>query len=618
MPLKKRATPQAIGIIINRFIPLEAEQIIMDIWIVSAILVATLVLLVSGKLAIDITALGIMVALMITGILTPQEAVAGFANPAVITVGAMFLISRALIRTGSVEFIAQRVVRWSGQRLTSVMLVILIIVALASAFVNNTPVVVLFIPVVLSACCKFGFSPAKFLIPVSYASILAGTCTLIGTSTNIIVSDLSVGFGLAELGMFELARVGLPIAVAGLIFLLVAAPKLLPDTANPSCELDSGRKKYLAELALPPKSKLIGQLPGKAFARRYPNIAVLEIIRDSHVHYPTRDEITLEPRDLVLVKGTANDLVEMVNGDDLRLPSSDTGGKISGGNSESVVVELIIPPQSSLRGRRLIDSKLRRYPDLNIIAVQRSGLHYTEKQLADIRLTVGDIVLIELPWGHLERFRGNPDFIIIEDVHHEIVEKKKAKRAVLIFAGLVTAAGAGLADIMVCAVSGAFLMLISGCLQIRDAYRSLQGDVLVLIAGTIALGTAMEKTGASALYAESYLSLFLHLPPVFIVGSFILLTSLGTQVISNNATAVLVLPVAITTALKMGLDPRPLMVAVCIGASACFATPIGYQTNLLVYGPGGYRFTDYLKLGIPLNILVLILGTILIPIFWPL
>jgi di/tricarboxylate transporter len=590
----------------------------MEIWIVSTILIATLVFLITGIIAIDITAIGIIVALMITGILTPVEAVAGFANPAVITVAAMFLISRALIRTGSVEFIADHVTRWAGQSLTSAMGIILAIVALASAFINNTPVVVLFIPVVLSTCCQFGFSPAKFLIPVSYASILAGTCTLIGTSTNIIVSDLSVGYGLPELGMFELSKVGIPIAVAGIFFLLAAAPKLLPETANPSCELKRNNKRYLAEFSIVANSKLIGKDPRVGFAKRYPDIELLEIIRHSHVFYPARDEITLEPDDLVLIKGPANDLVEIVARKDVRLPSSERNGGPSNGKAETLIVELIIPPQSSLRGQRLNDSRIMGSPDLHVIAVQRSGLHYTERQITDIRLNVGDIILVRMPWEKIDRFRGNPDFIVIEDVHHEIIEKKKAKRAVLIFAAMVTAASTGLADIMICAVTGSFFMLISGCLQIRDAYRSLQGDVLVLIAGTIALGAAMEKTGASALYAESFLALFANLPPVFLVSGFILLTSLGTQVISNNATAVLILPIAITTALKTGIDPRPLVVAVCIGASACFATPIGYQTNLLVYGPGGYRFQDYLKLGMPLNLLVLIFGTILIPIFWPL
>lgn len=590
----------------------------MEIWIVSTLLLTTLVLLVTGKVPIDITAIGIIVALMLTRLLTPLEAVAGFANPAVITVGSMFLLSKGLIRTGAVEFIAERVAGWSGQNLKVALLIILSIVAVTSAFINNTPVVVLFIPVVLSTCCQFGFSPSKFLIPVSYASILAGTCTLIGTSTNLIVSDLSVSYGQAELGMFELARVGLPIAVAGLIFLLLAAPRLLPDMVNPSCELESGTKKYLAELMVPGKSKLVDEYPRGSFFRKYPEVEVLEVIRHTQVYYPSRDNVEIAPRDLLLVKGTANSLVEMVGGDDARLPSSDMNGDISARMAESLVVELIIPPQSSLRGRRLIDSRLMQYRDLHVIAVQRSGLHFTEKQIMDIRLKVGDMVLVRMAWENLDRFRGNPDFIVVEDVHHEIVIRKRAKWAVFIFAGVVFAASLGLADIMVCVVTGAFLMLITGCLQIRDAYRSLQGDVLVLIAGTIALGAAMQKTGASALYAESFLALFGHLPPEFMVSGFILLTSLGTQVISNNAMAVLVLPVAVTTALKMGIDPRPLIIAICIGASACFATPIGYQTNLLVYGPGGYRFQDYLKLGIPLNLLVLVLGSVLIPFLWPL
>ena len=224
----------------------------LEIWIVTAILLATLGLLMTEKLPVDITAIGIIVALMVTRILTPAEAVSGFANPAVITVGAMLLVSRGMIRTGAVEFLGKRVVGWSGRNIKSAMLIILLMVALASAFINNTPVVVLFIPVVMSMCCEFGLSPSKYLIPVSYASILAGTCTLIGTSTNIIVSDLSAASGYGRLGMFELAVVGVPIAAVGLIFLLTASPRLLPEISNPTCELESGKNnKYLAENAIP-------------------------------------------------------------------------------------------------------------------------------------------------------------------------------------------------------------------------------------------------------------------------------------------------------------------------------------------------------------------------------
>jgi di/tricarboxylate transporter len=217
----------------------------------------------------------------------------------------------------------------------------------------------------------------------------------------------------------------------------------------------------------------------------------------------------------------------------------------------------------------------------------------------------------------LDRMRDGVDFIIAEDVHHEIVHKRKAWKAGLIFIGLVGAATSGLADIMVCALAAVFLMIATGCLQMRDAYRAVQADVLLLIAGTLALGIAMEKTGTSQVYAEAYLKLFAGFSPEFVLGGFILLVSISTQILSNNATAVLLFPIAVSTALGLGVDPKPFIMALCFGASACFATPIGYQTNLLVYGPGGYRFSDYLKLGIPLNLVVLILGTMLIPIIWP-
>ncbi|UCD82776.1 MAG: anion permease, partial [Desulfobacterales bacterium] len=217
----------------------------------------------------------------------------------------------------------------------------------------------------------------------------------------------------------------------------------------------------------------------------------------------------------------------------------------------------------------------------------------------------------------LDRMRDGVDLIIAEDVHHEIVQKRKAWKAGLIFAGLIVAASAGLADIMVCALTAVFLMIVTGCIQMRDAYRAVQADVLLLIAGTLALGTAMEKTGTSQIYAEAYLKIFAGFSPTFVLAGFILLVSISTQILSNNATAVLLFPIAVSTALGLGVDPKPFIIAVCFGASACYATPIGYQTNLLIYGPGGYRFTDYLKLGIPLNLVVLILGTLLIPFIWP-
>jgi di/tricarboxylate transporter len=230
---------------------------------------------------------------------------------------------------------------------------------------------------------------------------------------------------------------------------------------------------------------------------------------------------------------------------------------------------------------------------------------------------VGDILLVQCHQGELERLRRNPDFIIVEDVHHEIVLKKKAPVAAIIFAALIVAASTGLADIMVCAVTGAFLMILTGCLPLRDGYRALQGDVLLLIVGTIALGTAMEKTGTAKFYAHEFIVVLRNLGPTAILSGFLLFTSLSTQLLSNNATAVLFMPIAVSIALELGVDPKPFIISICFGASACFASPIGYQTNLLVYGPGNYRFTDYFRLGIPLNLLILVMGSIFIPLIWP-
>jgi di/tricarboxylate transporter len=590
----------------------------MAIAVVSVILLVTLLLLVFEKLPVDLIAIGIMVALMVTGILKPLEAVSGFASPAVITVAAMFLISQGLIRTGAVGYIGEKVIALSRGNANLAVFVVLFIVGVSSAFINNTPVVVLFIPIVLSLSCDFDFSPSKFLIPVSYASILGGTCTLIGTSTNIIVSDLSAQHGHGALGMFELSVLGVPIAVLGLLFLMVAAPRLMPGRRSPVCQLKNGQqKRYLAEFLIPKGSPLIGTSTDHLFKARFPTLEILELIRYSHVYYPDRDSIVLAPDDLVLVKGDVNDLIEIMHSDGVDLPLGGKGLDFSTGERSSIVLELIIPPQSTLVGKRLLQSWLARDPNVHIIAIQRSDLHYTEKKVQDVELKNGDIILIWCPADKLEGLRAENDLIIVEDVHRQIVHKRKSRQAFAIFSGMVIAASIGLADIMVCALAAVFLMALSGCLNLRDAYQSLQSNVLLLIVGTIALGVAMEKTGASSYYADAFLSLFSGAPPQVVLAAILLLTSVSTQLLSNNATAILILPVAISTALTLGVDPKPFIIAVCFGASACFATPIGYQTNLLVYGPGGYRFSDFLKLGIPLNFIVLIMGSVFIPLIWP-
>jgi len=590
----------------------------MSVLIVSAILLIALILLVTEIFPVDRTAIGIIVALALSGVMTPQEAVAGFANPAVITVAAMFLLSRGMVRTGAVEFVVAKVLHYSRGSRNAAVVIVLLMVAGASAFINNTPVVALFIPIVLGLSCDYDISPSKLLIPVSYASILAGTCTLIGTSTNIIVSDLSASYGYGEIRMFELAGLGIPIAIIGLGAVFILSPYLMPTHISPLC-VDEGKegKQYLAELTVPPDSELVGKNPFEVLADAYPSLLIIEIIRASHIIEPPHDVAIIAADDILLVKGVADDLVRILNNKVVELPHAEEGIRFGKGTVDDLIVELIVPPQSPRIRERLLSTDLQGDPDVHIIAIQSRRQHYSEQKVQNVRLRLGDIILARCSRHKLEEMRRGTDFIIMEDIHHSIIDKSKVKWAVSIFIGVVAAATTGLADIMVCGLTGVLAMAVTRCFRLRDAYRSLDAPVLLLIVSTIALGNALDKTGAAQLYASGFLSLFEGLGAGFVLAGIILLTSISSQLLSNNATAVILMPMAISTALTLGVDPRPFIIGVCFGASACYATPIGYQTNLLVYGPGGYQYSDYIKLGVPLNLLVIAMGTAFIPRIWP-
>jgi di/tricarboxylate transporter len=530
----------------------------------------------------------------------------------------MFILSQGMIRTGALEFVSEKIIAYSQGNAGRVMALSMLIVAVTSAFINNAPVVVLFISILMSVCCEYDLSPSKFMIPVSYASILAGTSTLIGTSTNILISDLSSSSGYGSIGMFELAVLGAPIAAAGILFLYFAAPRFMPGHKAPVCELaDKEDRRYLAELSVPEQSKLVGQDPIRFLAEKYPTIEVFEVIRGPSIFFVGNGRIHVREGDLLFVKASASDLIAGL-GDKLFELSLGSKEKLDfhvhGG---SIFVELIVPPQSRMAGAGLLGSELLLDPDIQIIAVKRRGVHYSQQKLRELRLTVGDVLLVHCPKNRLDHLRASGDFIIVEDVHHRIVVKKKAPLAMAIFAGMIVAATLGLADIMICAVSAVFLMGLTGCIQLRDAYRAVAVRVLMLIIGTIALGAAMEKTGVAGIYANAFLTPFQGQSPAVALSAFIFLASLSTQILSNNATAILLVPIGISTAVSLGVDPRPFIIGLCYGASACYATPIGYKTNLFVYGPGGYRFSDYLKLGIPLSLFVWIVSSLFIPFIWP-
>lgn len=589
----------------------------MMIWFVSLLLVVTMFLLVTEIIPIDVTALGVLVILMVSRILSPAEALAGFANPAVITVGSMFMLSRGLMRTGALGFVSEKMIDYSRGDDKRILAMAMVGTAIPSAFLNNTPVVVLFVSIIMSVCCEYGLSPSKYLIPVSFSSIIAGTCTLIGTSTNIIVSDLSLKNGYGAIQMFELSPLGAPLAILVMVVLFFISPRLTPQHKAPVCELKGeDAPRYLAELAVTPESELIGHEPQSFFHESHPSIEVFEVIRGSSIHLPDRERLEISAGDLLFVKGTANDLVAILHDRIVDLPHRTEELNFRAHDENSLIVELIVPPQSKLIGEQPIQSGLQQELGIQIIAVKRKGVHYTRQKLTHLKMAIGDVLLIHCSREKLEELRNNVDVMVLEDVHHRLINKKKAPVALAIFAAMIVAATAGLMSIVAAAVTAVFLMILSKCLQLRDAYRSLDVKVLLLIIGTIALGTAMEKTGTAKVYADAFLTPLRGQSPTVILSAFILLTSLITHIISNNATAVLLLPIAISTALSLQVDPRPFIIGVCFGASCCYASPLGYQTNLLVYGPGGYRFADFIKLGVPLVLATWLLSSVAIPLIW--
>ena len=592
----------------------------MEVAAVSAILVVTIILLVTERVPVDLTAFGIMVALMVPGILTPAEAIAGLANPAPVTIAVLFVVSKGLVRTGSLDFIANKMIVYSAGSPKKLLFLSLFLVGGFSSFLNNTPVVILFISITMTVCCEYSLSPSRFLMPISFVSILAGTSTLIGTSTNIIVSDVAVEYGADPIGMFELSKLGMPVAMIGAIFLYFFAPRLLPNHKEPICELKSGSEKnrYISELLVPARSPFVGKDIATELTRRFPEVELFQILRGALVLDPAREPVEAMTGDLLLIKASAAELAQILDKQCARLPVGAEGIVARPHDRSRVIAELLVQPNSDAVGRRLSNLVASLDIHINFIGVKRHWQHFSREHVLDLRLSVGDILLVQAPIDHIDAIRAAGDLLVIEDVHQRIVNRRKAPIAMGLFLAMILATSFGGVSILTTSMTAMVLMLVTGCLSLRTAYRAIDARVLILIVGTLSLGAALTKTGAADIYAEAFLTPFAGMSPTIVLSAFILLTSVLSLFLSNNATAVLILPIAMSTAHALGVDPRPFVVGICFGASACYASPIGYQTNLLVYGPGGYRFTDYLKLGIPLNIFVWLASSIMVPILWPL
>lgn len=589
-----------------------------EILVVLGLLTASFALMVWEKLSLDIVAMLAFSALLATGILTPAEAFKVFANEAAITVACMFILSAALERTGVIESIAHKLNKAVGKKDWSVLLVILPIVAVLSAFINNTPVVVVFMPIMISLAASRGIKPSKLLIPLSFASIFGGLCTLIGTSTNILVSSTAKSLGQEPLGMFELGRVGWVLAVAGLVYLLTVGRKLLPNRDTLGSMLQGNdSKQYLTEVLVTPTSPLVGKTLAETPLANQPKARLFEVMRLGDMVYTPLDEIGFAPGDRLRLTTPLATVLELnkLKGVE-KLPKSALGVELVGAQ-KAIVAECVIGPRSSLIGRSVRDVNFRRRFGVLVLAVHRQGVNLRE-DFADVKLHYGDTLLVEGPESALNRLRGHRDFLLLLDVPETAKRRQKQVLAVGAIGLVVALATMNVLPIGALAVIAAVLVVATGCIDVDEAYESVDWKIIFLIFGMLALGAALEKTKGAELVAHTLIRGLGTWGPLVVLAAVVVLTSTLTNFLSNNAVAVLLTPIAIQAATVMQVSPRPFLIAVALGASACFATPIGYQTNTLVYGAGGYKFRDFIKVGLPLNVLFCALAIYLIPKFWPL
>lgn len=575
-----------------------------------------LVLFASDRMRLDQVGLFVPVSLLLAGVVTPSEAVSGLSSPATVTVAAMLVLGLGLRKTGAVNEIA----RWSRtaplggpmRRLFA----LCVVVAVLSPFLNNTAVVVVFLPVFL-ALAEHAEQPASvYLMPLSFVAILGGTVTLIGTSSNLVVHGMAVSRGFDALNMFSIAPLGLIYLGVGLVYLFTVARPLLPRRSQPP-DL-SGKydvRRFLTELEVGTDSPANGRTLGAlGWGERY-GVSVLGIERGERDIPAPGARRYIQPGDVLYVQGTADRLLLLARQQRLMTPTERTRRELNLSTEGGRLVEIMVAPASPLAGRTLRDERFAQRYDATVLAVQHHGVTVHER-LADIQFHVGDLLLVHGPADALGRLADEAGFIPMGEVSGPPPARPRAAVAVAIMVAVVTAAGTGLIDIMPAALSGIAVMVFSGCVRLDEIYQELDWMVVFLLAGLIPLGVALDNTGLAALVAHGIVDLTRDWGPTGLVTAFYVVTAVITAVVSNAAAAVMLTPVALVAAQESGTNPYALIVAVMFGASASFITPFGYQTNVMIYSPGGYRFADFLRVGGPLQLILLVTAAVFIPAFW--
>jgi di/tricarboxylate transporter len=588
----------------------------VSVMLALAVVVAAMALFVTAKLEVDVIALCVLVTLIVLGLIDPNQALYGFASPATATVTAMFVLSAGLVRTGLVEWLSRQLNRLAGKGEMRLIVVLCIAIAFLSAFLVNTATVAIFIPVATVLAMARRVSPSHVLMPLSFASQFGGVCTLIGTSTNILVNSIGVSKGLRAFGLFEFAPLGMAMSATGILYFILIGRRLLPRRKVATEQVDKYRlADYLAELSVADQSPLIGQTWDKRRASRGTKVELIKLIRgDKVVSRPARTKI--REGDVLLIHGNVDKLISIKEKLGLGIQAHVTMDDQELSSHEVRLVEVLIPPRSSLVGRTLRNSGfIRRYRSV-VLAVQRRG-RILRDRLRDIRLYGGDSLLLQVSNKDVARLMKASEVIVTNELTDLYLRKDRAVTALLIFLAVLTLTALKIVPILAAALMGAVGMVVSRCLTIEEAYDAIDWKVVFLLGGIIPLGLALEQSGAARWLAESVLAPFADFGPLMVLAALYLFTAILTEVMSNNASAVVLAPIAFSVAASMHVSARPFLVAITFAASTSFATPVGYQTNTMVYAPGGYQFTDYTRVGGPLNVVFCALAVLLIPVLWP-
>jgi len=592
-----------------------------EILIVLSLIVLAFSLFVTEKFPLDVTALLILSILLLGKFLTPEEAISGFANPAVITIGLLFILSHALQKTRLLEYLIIRINKLVSRSRNLGLGVYLLTIGIASALMNNTAIVAIFMPVTIRLAHQYKISPSKLLTPLSYAAIMGGTLTLVGTSTNLLVNAIYIDNGGEALGMFEFARYGWIPLIIGLAYIIWIAPLILPSrTITSSLTKSYHMAGYLTEMKISNDSPLVGKTCRERNINQNYDVMVLDIQREGHLISTKVGEEIIQSGDILFVKGAVENFLRMKEVEKISLLTDEKLTQKELEQEDNVLMECMLTDKSDIIGKTLMQSNFRKRFRTFILAIRRDG-SIIRKKVAHVILHTYDTLLIYGRRKQIDKLASNGDFILLGEVQAELVKSRYWWVSILAIISTIILAAFGILPILKGAIISAVILLMFKIISPNEAYQSIHWQVIILIAALIPLGIVIESTGTATFIGElisnTVVGFSTDIQPYILLGLIYLITMILTEVSSNTATAIIMTPIVMAVTNQIGIDPRPFIFAVCFAASASFITPVGYQTNLMVYGPGGYKFSDFIKVGMPLSIIFWLLAILLIPIIWP-